>query len=238
MAKTVRPDSRIRPYVDHLNRLLNTTITGSRLSSLRSTSDVRIIARYESSDISPLELESRGWLHFRQAIGVRPDDGKIIVLDASYQYSRSANPDDENAWVFRHHYHREGRPNQPQSHYHVNAAHPGTGRFLGRLHFPTGRVSLEQIVAHLLLDQKVPPLRPLDEALTRLRDSHVKFMALRTDDPLFPQPSQLGWSVPSEVGAWEQPITRPLTLGLSVVAHSAERENVWKAGASNPAILL
>jgi len=184
MGRTVRPDSKIRPYVDHLNWLLNKTLTASRLSFLEGTSDYRVITRYEQREIVPLELKPRGWLHLRQGITVRPHDGKILVQEAHYGFSFSEDPDDESASVFMYHYHREGRPNQPQSHFHVYGQR--NGRALQEIHFPAGRVSIEQIAAHLLLEHRIRPMCSRQEAIALLRESHLKFMTLRTDEPVFP----------------------------------------------------
>lgn len=184
---TASAEDLIQRYIDHLNRLLNQTITTSRLTHLRGpASGEWFISRVVGENrLAPLELRPNGrWLHFRQAVTVRRKDSKVIVREASYHFSYSDNPDDEEAKVFMYHYHRMGRPGQPQSHYHVFGDRGGAS--VRALHFPAGRVSIEQIVAHLLTDQKVACRRRLEDAIVLLRASHKKFMTLRTDDPLFP----------------------------------------------------
>jgi hypothetical protein len=158
----------------------------SRLSLLSGPAASQfVIRRFESGRPAALQLTPRGWLHFQQAISVRQPEGKVVVRDAAYTYSMSSDADDEAANVFMYHYHREGYAVRPQSHYHICAERDG--RSIRRLHFPTGRLSIEQILAHLLMDQKVAPITALDVALASLRLSHLRFMRhQRTDEPKFP----------------------------------------------------
>ena len=115
---------------------------------------------------SPLPLRDRGFLKF--AIAVRSDldaDGQLHVAWSSYQYQmRNLDPE---SWVFRYEYARgakylkylKGNTNvykHPLSHLHVrgkleeiDALPSGAG--LGRVHFPTMRISLESVI-RLLVD--------------------------------------------------------------------------------------
>jgi len=58
----------IQPYADHLNRVLNTTITDSRLDMLESRAASLLIVRYQNDEILPLELYEGRWLHFGQQV--------------------------------------------------------------------------------------------------------------------------------------------------------------------------
>ena len=59
---------------------------------------------------------------------------------------------------------------------------------MDHLHLPTGRMSIEQFLAHLLLEQGIVPLPgvSMDEALDILRRGHEEFSSWRTGLALFP----------------------------------------------------
>ena len=59
---------------------------------------------------------------------------------------------------------------------------------MNHLHLPTGRISIEQFLAHLLLEQGIGPLPGVtwDEALGILRRGHEEYSSLGTDLALFP----------------------------------------------------
>ncbi len=79
-------------------------------------------------------------------------------------------------------------PNQPHAHLHVNAVHKHSGASLDRLHLPSGLISLEQFLAHLLMEHEVEPLRGVsqEDALATLRHGHEEFSSRQTDRALFP----------------------------------------------------
>ena len=68
-------------------------------------------------------------------------------------------------------------PGQPHAHLHVNAVHKHNTTPLERLHLPSGRVSLEQFLAHLLLEQGVEPIPDITvaEAMESLGEGHRRF---------------------------------------------------------------
>jgi hypothetical protein len=70
------------------------------------------------------------------------------VQEYRYTYSLSPNSDDEQAWIFRYDYCREPELNVPHAHLHVNAS--DGGQQLKHIHFPTGRLSFEQVICHLV----------------------------------------------------------------------------------------
>ena len=113
------------------------------------------------------------------------DDDQAIqchVEDCSYRFSLSSNPGGEQKWVFRYDYSLNPEENVPYAHLHLNADRDG--KQLQRIHFPTGRISIEQIIAHLIIEHGVQPKKP--DWLEFLTKSHLSFVKLRTDPPLFP----------------------------------------------------
>lgn len=169
----------LQAYVDYLNSIFNQTITDSRLTLLGHTNRLRI-CRYQDERILPIELRPHGYLHFNQWAYVR--DGKVIVEDCRYVYSTSADPDSDQEWIFRYEYCLEPEENVPYAHVHLNAI--CNNRPMQHIHFPIGRVSIEQIIAHLILEHGVTPRTP--DWFGILEESHRGFVRRRTDPPLFP----------------------------------------------------
>lgn len=59
----------VQPYVDALNRILNTTVSESRLSTVEGFDPtVYVITRFENRQLLPLELRGGKWLYFRQLV--------------------------------------------------------------------------------------------------------------------------------------------------------------------------
>ena len=177
MPRRTGPDPVIQRYVDYLNGLFNSTISQSRLIflELERGSEFRLIARYQNQQILPLDLSPRGYLHFRQL--VKRIGNHVEVAEARYVFSESADPDDESGWVIRYEYDRHPRPPKPQAHLHVNAERRGES--IRHIHFPTGRISIEQLIAHLILEYGVESAHP--NTLQFLAASHRGFLQRRTD---------------------------------------------------------
>jgi hypothetical protein len=156
-------DSRevVRAFADHLNRVLNTTVSKSRLTVLVDPSSERrfVIARLVNRRIAPLDLNgSRAKLLLQQNVEVVEDDAPHVnTLTYMYRYQLH---DDPKSWLFRWEYFRK-RPKDdypyPLAHFHVNAA---TGEFpdLQHKHFATRRVPLELVLWTLLAEWNVRPL--------------------------------------------------------------------------------
>jgi hypothetical protein len=168
----------LQGFVDYLNEVLNKTVTTSRLSVITHTPPQFVVARLQDRAICPLELTPKGWLHFRLMATVQPN-GKIIVEEAVWVYSLSPQPE-EGKWVFRYDYRLSPQDNYPCAHIHINA-----GQFKG-VHFPTSRVSIEQIVAHLIIEHGIKP--KCENWFDILKTSHEGFVSLRTDLEASPFP--------------------------------------------------
>ncbi len=169
-------DPVIQDYIDHLNGLFNTTISDSRLVLLEVAggSDQKHIVHFQSRRL-PLDLNPSGFLDFRQLVH-RVED-HVEVTQASYMFSHSEDPDDEAAWVFRYEYDRLPEPAKPQSHLHVNAER--NGESIKHVHFPTSRISVEQLIAHLIMEHGIVSAR--DAWRDFLGASHQGFVERRTD---------------------------------------------------------
>lgn len=163
-------------YVDYLNEVLNQTITDSRLVIVNQ----RYINSFQNQNIQPLTLKPHGFLFFHQVVSVR--FGKVVVEDSGYRYSLSPDPDNEEQWVFRYEYSLTSEVHVPHAHFHLNATMGN--KQIKRVHFPTERLSIEKIIAHLILEHEVIP--KMDDWLQFLSESHLRFTRLRTDPPLFP----------------------------------------------------
>lgn len=173
----------VQNYVDYLNKVCNHTITDSRLIVVHIRQQpFYLVACLQDKIVLPLKLKSQGWLHFRQL--VRIQSGKVIIEDCGYRYSLSPDPDDEEKWIFRYEYCLYPEEDVPHAHLHLNASR-GT-QDLRHIHFPTGRVSIEQIIAHLIIEHGVEPKEP--DWFAVLAESHKGFTTRRTDpqSQLFP----------------------------------------------------
>lgn len=168
----------LQAFVDYLNEVLNQTVTASRLSVIRTNSPYFVVTRLQDKIIRPLELAPKGWLHFLLMAMVRPDN-RIIVEEAVWRYSLSPIPDEEQ-WIFRYDYRLNPQDNYPCAHLHINAGH------LKEYHFPTARVSIEQIVAHLITEHGIKPR--CENWFDLLKASHEGFVERRTDLEASPFP--------------------------------------------------
>lgn len=176
----------VQPYVDALNEILNKTVTDSRLVTLELQRDnyeatVFLITRWETKEIRPLELRGGNWLHFRQQ--VVEDGERLNVLEARYIFSHSDDVDDEDRHVFRWEYTREPPGGHvPFGHLHVYAGG------LKHTHFPTRRLSLEQILWLVVSEFGVQPKD--DHWYKILKDGHLDFLRRVRDseDALLPFP--------------------------------------------------
>jgi hypothetical protein len=78
---------------------------------------------------------------------------------ASYGY-RLATGQAKDDWLLRWEYFRRPpRPDYPypQGHLHVNGSLAWRGRALPKLHVPTGRIPLEEVLRHLIVEWGVKP---------------------------------------------------------------------------------
>lgn len=140
-------------FVDHLNSVLNRTVTDSRLSLIPDPRDEAVfqITRLVDNASAPLELRTNPGLYLfvRQVIEVV--DGHCRT--ESYGY-RLQSTEATESWLVRWEYLRERpRADYPYAlaHVHVNARFSDDVE-LSRLHIPTRRVPLELVIWHAIAE--------------------------------------------------------------------------------------
>jgi hypothetical protein len=180
LARTGPAEARVaaQGFVDHLNGILNRTVTDSRLSLLPLPYDEGAfeVTRLVGHEALPLELLGRQrWLFVAQTIVVVNDHCQT----ESYSY-RLQEDETPASWLLRWEYFRSPpRPNYayPLAHVHVNAPLAGVDG-AERLHLPTRRVPLELIIWHLIAEWEV--MSRTDDWQAILRESVAGFDRRRT----------------------------------------------------------
>jgi hypothetical protein len=144
----------VRGYVDHLNRILNRTVSDSRLTALRDSrveGSRFVVCRYESGVTRPIELHgTSAHLLIQQTIDVAGDHCETV----SYHY-RFQQAEASKSWLFRWEWFRKPpKPDYPYplAHFHVNARLTADDRDVSGLHFPSARVAIEQVVWGLVAE--------------------------------------------------------------------------------------
>jgi hypothetical protein len=108
----------------------------------------------------PVRLTSRGWLLAAQTLGIRESrrDGQFWLTTLRSVYSWQVT-DDDASWLVRWEYDRDGAGPYPSSHIHVNAEpvdYEGE-KYFPKLHLPSGRVAIEDVLEFLVTEQGVIP---------------------------------------------------------------------------------
>ena len=112
----------------------------------------------------PVRLSNGMYLNVEMTLRVnRESDPAAAWLEttrATYTYQASDDLDDPKP-LFAYEYNRDPSFPYPRCHLHVHAApeHYAGSKLFPRLHLPTRRITLEQIVWHLLQEHGVQPLR-------------------------------------------------------------------------------
>ena len=158
-ARTAIPAPRkaAQGFADHLNSVLNRTVSDSRLSLIQRPEDPTAfeLTRLVEGSSAPLELHgTSSRLFVRQLFEVI--DGHCRI--ESYSYRLQAT-DARDSWLIRWEYYREPpRADYPYplAHVHFNGA-LADGTDADRLHVPTRRVPLELVVWHLVAEWRVEP---------------------------------------------------------------------------------
>lgn len=111
---------------------------------------------------------------------------KVTTIAYSMAFVLGENRDRD--WIVRYEYEKEVRRERilpARSHIHVNAANEAYEKFarsrdpgysFDRLHFPSFRVSVEQFLAWMVGELSIPTQCERQEALSRLTESHLKFV--------------------------------------------------------------
>jgi hypothetical protein len=164
----VPPRSVAQAFADHLNSLLNQTVTDARLTVI---GDPTHSARFTlaclrgTTPISFVLHGSRVRLLIVQTLRVSGEHCQTLT----YQY-RLSSGEDKPSWLMRWEYFRH-RPTPdypyPLAHVHVNAdlLPRGADLALAKLHIPTRRVPLELVLWHAIAEWGVVPKRDDWQAL-------------------------------------------------------------------------
>ncbi len=108
----------------------------------------------------PALLSNGMYLNVRIALQVIRNPVHLVTLAATFTYQAGDSLDDPRP-VFEYHYDRDSQSGYPRCHLHVHAEPPHytVERSFSRLHLPTRRLTLEQIVWHLIQEHGVQPRR-------------------------------------------------------------------------------
>lgn len=154
------PRSVAQAFADHLNSLLNRTVTDARLSLIGHPSHPARFTLACLRGITPTSFALHGsnvQLLLVQALEVDGEQCRTLT----YQYRLSLG-EEKRSWLIRWEYFRH-RPTTaypyPLAHVHVNAEllPGGAMAALPKLHIPTRRVPLELVVWHAIAEWSVQP---------------------------------------------------------------------------------
>jgi hypothetical protein len=143
-------------FADHLNGILNRTVTDARLSLLE-VRDQFILACLDGTRPASFALHGTTMrLLVAQTLRIVDDHCETL----SYQY-RFSLAEEKESWLIRWEYSRH-TPRQdypyPLAHVHINGGFvPDSGATLSELHIPTRRVPLELALWHLIAEWGVTP---------------------------------------------------------------------------------
>ena len=108
----------------------------------------------------PVRLSNGMYLNIEIALQVGRSSQRLETTAATFTYQAGADNDDPRP-VFAYHFDKNSRSGYPRCHMHVHATphHYRPARPFSRLHLPTRRLTLEQIVWHLIQEHGVQPRR-------------------------------------------------------------------------------
>jgi len=180
---------RFDDFKDTLNRTLNKTVSQARLQVVlparhARTAVITHVLQGRYREFSSIPLVNGHYLTALMEVRLTPQG--VTTDKTAIAYRRSPELYGED-WIFRYEYERKQAAESdyayPISHLHVNASpqyYAGKKPFPD-LHLPTRRLSLEEIIRHLILEHDVPTLGSVEEALRFLDDQQADFERNRTD---------------------------------------------------------
>lgn len=170
------PKQVAQSFADHLNKVLNGTVTKGRLTLYApetTPNEFFVQSRHNALELNGTAL----WLWIRQSVRIEGD--KTHTMAYSY---RLCTRDDRREWLIRWEYTRDQAADNPfvPSHLHVRAEflHHTPPKPLKDMHLATGRVPLELVLWHLITDWEVQALE--NDWRKRLQDSVDEFFKRRT----------------------------------------------------------
>ena len=108
----------------------------------------------------PVRLSNGMYLNVEIALRVNRSSKRLETTAATFTYQAGTDNDDP-CTVFAYHFDQNSRSGYPRCHLHVHATpqHYPSEKAFPRLHLPTRRITLEQIVWHLIHEHGVHPRR-------------------------------------------------------------------------------
>lgn len=145
------------PFAALASKLLHLTVaqTGSGLHLWRGDNpDTAMLTGLDR--IAPVELNDGRYLRVTMSLGLGQKEPRLMrVVASSFQYQRDLEGED---WIFRYDYAREPGPDpHPTAHLQIRGDFRSedvlpSKNTLERVHFPTGRISIEAVI-RLLADE-------------------------------------------------------------------------------------
>jgi hypothetical protein len=174
-----------REFADLISRDVNATVSECPVSflELAEGSELGIVAHYDGRIPAPMQMKNGRYLFLYQLLGLRHPERYLTTIEYRYVYQETPDPD---SWIFRYEYQREPLEDYPypKAHLHLNAdptSYPGTKAF-PKLHIPTGRVTVEAVLRHLLDEHGVPCISPhWQSVLSEGEKAYAGIQRLRTD---------------------------------------------------------
>ena len=152
-----------REFAELVGRVVNATVSECPVGfvDLAEGPELGFVAHCPDRIPAPMRLKNGRYLFLYQRLGLRHEERYLTTVE--YQYTYQETPDPEG-WIFRYEYQREPPAGYqyPRAHLHINAdpgSYPGNKPF-PKLHIPTGRVTIEAVVRHLLDEHSIPCISP------------------------------------------------------------------------------
>ena len=123
----------------------------------------------------PALLSNGMYLNVQIALRVARNPARLETLASTFTYQAGSDLDDPRP-VFEYHYQRDSAHKYPRCHLHIHAepGHYPDAKPFPRLHLPTRRITLEQIVWHLIHEHHVQPRRPDWHHVLWRHETHVR----------------------------------------------------------------
>lgn len=153
-----------REFANMVGEIVNATVSAAPITvvEISGGEPLWFIAHCQNKLPVPLPLVNGSFLFLQNNLVLRRSQKYPATLYYKYQYQATEDPD---SWIFRYEYEREPGDDYPYplSHVHVNAkpaSYDGVKLFPD-LHLPVPeRVTIEDVVRHLITEHDVGPISP------------------------------------------------------------------------------
>jgi hypothetical protein len=181
-------EARAREFGGLVSRLLTATVSRQPVRLRRHTDHADWTRwTWEVGAFSPTHLPTAvrlsvgTHLFAMMELGVRENAGQFWLTTLASVYRWQATSDGAS-WIVRWEYERDPIGTKPPAHLHVNATparYPEARRDFPKLHLPTGRVAIEDVIAFLLDEQGLPETSPNARAV--LAEGRAIFRAIQRE---------------------------------------------------------